>query len=177
MTDTSSSEWFAGFTEQLGEAKVALDSFSRGSARKAADDVGAAFDRAGARIGRALGAAALDGENSFKQLAKVILEEFAKIALNRIFANGGGTNTGSSFFGACAGGGPVNAGGAYLVGENGPEWFAPRQGGEIASPASGGAVNVHFHFAAGADGAAVSRHQGQIAAQVARAVAYGRRNL
>ena len=176
MTDTSNSEWFSGFTEQLGDARAALDAFSRGSARKAADDVGAAFDRAGARIGRALGAAALGGENSFKRLAKVILEEFAKIALDKIFAGAGGTKTSAPVYGARAGGGPVNAGGAYLVGERGPEWFLPRQGGDIAS-AGGGAVNVHFHFAEGADAGAVSRHQGQIAAQVARAVAYGRRNL
>ena len=52
----------------------------------------------------------------------------------------------------------------------------PRQAGEIAANASGG-VNVHFHLAAGADANAITRNQGQIAAAIARAVAYGRRNL
>lgn len=175
MTDPQQSEWFAGFAEQLGEARTALDAFSRGTARKAADDVGIAFERAGDRIGRALGAAASGGENSFKRLAKVILEEFAKIALQQIFSNTGNGQSKTPYYGARAAGGPVNAGGAYLVGENGPELFMPRQGGEVGAPAS--AVNVHFHFAEGSDAASVSRHQGQIAAQVARAVAYGRRNL
>jgi phage-related minor tail protein len=119
----------------------------------------------------------LGGENSFKQLAKTILEEFAKIALKNIFSSIGGAKAMLPFFGARAAGGAVNPGGAYLVGENGPEWFTPRQSGAIAPSASAGAVNVHFHFAEGSDATSVSRHQGQIAAQVARAVAYGRRNL
>jgi hypothetical protein len=38
-------------------------------------------------------------------------------------------------------------------------------------------VSVHFHLGPGADANAIARHQGQIAAAVARAVAYGRRNL
>jgi phage-related minor tail protein len=115
--------------------------------------------------------AALGGEGSFKRMAKTILEELAKIALNQVFGKGG-----LSFFGARAVGGSVNPGGAYLVGERGPEWFTPSSAGQIsAAPSS--AVNVHFHLGAGADANAIARHQGQIAAQVARAVAYGRRNL
>jgi hypothetical protein len=51
----------------------------------------------------------------------------------------------------------------------------PHQAGAIG--ASAGAVSVHFHLGAGADAAGIARHQGQIAAQIARAVAYGRRNL
>ena len=73
-------------------------------------------------------------------------------------------------------GGAVNVGGAYLVGERGPEVFAPRQAGEIAAAWSA-PVSVHFHLGPGADANAIARHQGQIAAAVARAVAYGRRNL
>jgi phage-related minor tail protein len=175
MTDPQTSEWFGDFSEQLAEARSALDVFSRGTARKAADDVGVAFERAGSRIGRALGGAALGGEASFKRLAKVILEEFATIALDKMFAGAGSAKPDVPFYGARAAGGPVNAGGAYLVGERGPELFMPRQGGEIG--VGGGAVNVHFHFAEASDASSVARHQGQIAAQIARAVAYGRRNL
>jgi phage-related minor tail protein len=158
------------FDAKLGEAAAALDAFARGPARRAADDVGASFERAGERIARALGRAATGGETAFKQMAKVILEELARIALDRVF----GAKT--SFFGAKAGGGAVNAGGAYLVGERGPEMFIPRQAGSLAQP-SGGTVSVHFHLGAGADAHAIVRNQGQIAAAVARAVAYGRRNL
>lgn len=36
-----------------------------------------------------------------------------------------------SFGGPRAGGGPVSAGRGYIVGENGPEWFAPNSGGNV----------------------------------------------
>lgn len=170
MTDTSVD--LSGFSAELGAASNALQAFAAGPAKRAADDVSAAFDRAGDRIARALGAAASGGEASFKRLAKVILEELAKIAINKIFSS---STSSGSFFGAKAAGGAVNAGGAYLVGERGPELFVPRQAGDIVQPA--GAVSVHFHLAAGADASVIARHQGQIAAAIARAVAYGRRNL
>jgi phage-related minor tail protein len=169
MTDSKFD--LAGFQAELGGASAALNEFAQGPARRAADEVGAAFDRAGARIAQTLSRAALSGEVSFKRLAKVVLEELARLALSQIFGKGG-----MSFFGAKAGGGSVNAGGAYLVGERGPEMFAPRQSGTI-SPVASAPVSVHFHLGAGADAASIARHQGQIAAQIARAVAYGRRNL
>lgn len=172
MTEESRLE-LAEFQVELGAASAALQAFAQGPARRAANDVGVSFERAGDRIARAMGSAAVGGEAAFKRMAKVILEELAKIALQQIF--GGGAKGGLDFFGARAAGGAVNVGGAYLVGERGPEMFVPRQAGEIV--ASGGAVNVHFHLGADADASAISRHQGQIAAAVARAVAYGRRNL
>lgn len=171
MNDPRSGLDLAGFQIELNAASVALQDFVEGPARRAADDVGASFERAGQRIARALGSAAAGGENAFKRMVKVVLEELAKIALDQVFGRGR-----SPFFGARAMGGAVNAGGAFLVGERGPEMFVPRQSGQIA-PAGGGAVVVHFHLGAGADANAIARHQGQIAAAVARAVSYGRRNL
>jgi phage-related minor tail protein len=173
MIQTETGFELSEFQVELGAASAALQAFAQGPARRAADEVGASFERAGDRIARALGSAANGGEAAFKRMTKVILEELAKIALQEIF--GGGGKGGFNFFGARAAGGPVNVGGAYLVGERGPEMFVPRQAGEVVS--AGGAVNVHFHLGAGADASAVARHQGQIAAAVARAVAYGRRNL
>lgn len=173
MTDENKSFDLGGLQAELGAASVALAEFARGPAKRASDEVGASFERAGARIARALGRAAFDSGASFKHLAKTVLEELAKVALQRIFTQGGGKS--APFFGARASGGPVNIGGAYLVGERGPELFTPRQSGAIG--AGGGAVSVHFHLGAGADANAIARHQGQIAAQIARAVAYGRRNL
>lgn len=164
---------FDSFESELAGASAALTDFSRNQARRAADDVGAAFERAGERIARAMGGAARNGEVSFKRMAKVILEELARLALDRIFTQ---SPKRTPFFGARAAGGSVTAGGAYLVGERGPEVFMPHQSGAIGAP-SGGAVNIHFHLGASADAAAIARHQGQIAAAVARAVAYGRRNL
>ena len=162
------------FQAELGEASVALQAFAQGPAQRAADAVGASFERAGQRIAHALGSAATGGEAAFKRLAKVILEELAKIALQQIFTQTGGGKP--PFFGGKAGGGAINMGGAYLVGERGPEIFVPRGAGEIVAPGAG-AVYVHFHMSSGADASAITKHQGQIAAAIARAVAYGRRNL
>lgn len=173
MTDTPSTFALDEFQVELAGASAALQAFAQGPVRQTADAVGASFERAGDRIARALGSAATDGEAAFKRLAKVVLEELAKIALQRIFTQGGGK---LAFFGGKAAGGNVNAGGAYLVGERGPELFVPRQSGEIAMPGAG-AVNVHFHLPPGADASAITKNQGQIAAAIARAVAYGRRNL
>lgn len=172
MTDTTQFE-LSGFQSELSEASAALKAFAAGPAREAADNVGASFERAGERIATALGRAATGGEAAFKNLVKVALEELARVALNQIFSASGAK---LPFFGAKTAGGAVNAGGAYLVGERGPEVFTPRQAGSISEPGEG-AVSVHFHLGAGADVTAIARHQGQIAASIARAVAYGRRNL
>lgn len=153
----------------LDSARAALEGFAAGPARRAADEIGASFDRAGVRIANALGRAARLGELSFRRMAKSVLEELARLALDRVFGK-------AAFFGARAAGGAVNLGGSYLVGERGPELFTPRQAGHIA-PLGAAPVSVHFHLGAGADAESITRHQGQIAAQIARAVAYGRRNL
>lgn len=174
MDETSNGFDLAGLQSELGAASAALAAFAAGPAQRAAEDVSQSFDRAGARIARAMAGAATGGEAAFKRMVKVILEELAKIALQRIFTSESGAA--KNFYGARAAGGPVAAGGAYLVGERGPELFVPRQAGAIAAQA-GGAVSVHFHLSGGADANAIARHQGQIAAAVARAVAYGRRNL
>jgi hypothetical protein len=173
MNESNTGFDLVGFQADLGAAAASLQEFAQGPAKRAADEVGASFERAGQRIARALASAAVDGESAFKRLAKVILEELARLALDRIFTSAGGK---LPFFGARAAGGPVNVGGAYLVGERGPEVFAPRHAGTIAAPGAG-AVEVHFHLGAGADANTIVRHQGQIAAAIARAVAYGRRNL
>ncbi|MBI3438915.1 MAG: hypothetical protein HY054_09775, partial [Proteobacteria bacterium] len=127
MTDKPDS-LLGDFQAELVSASAALQSFAQGPAKKSAEDIGASFDQAGRRIGAALGRAAAGGENAFKQMAKVILEELAKIALTEFFKTGG---FGLPFFGGKAGGGAVNVGGAYLVGERGPEVFVPRQAGEF----------------------------------------------
>lgn len=80
----------------------------------------------------------------------------------------------SSFGGARADGGPVLGGGAYLVGERGPEVFRPATGGEIG-PASGGGVTVNVAVEGGAP--ALLRSEAQIAQMLARAVSLGARRM
>lgn len=172
MTTTSETFDLSGFGAELTEAQAALRAFVQGPVRESTREIGDAFDKAGARIVRAMARAGGDGAMSMKQLAKIVLEELAKIALGNLLGQSGQS---APFFGARAAGGSVTRGGAYLVGERGPELFTPASSGTILP--AGGAVQVHFHLGAGADAASIARHQGQIAAQIARAVAYGRRNL
>ncbi|MGE3142554.1 MAG: phage tail tape measure C-terminal domain-containing protein [Hyphomonadaceae bacterium] len=175
MTEQTPSPDLSDFAFELAGAQAALDAFARGPAQKAANDVADAFTRAGARIGDSLARAGADGEAAFKQLAKTVLEELAKLALERLFTQGGGAGL-LNFFGARAAGGNVTPGGAYLVGERGPELFTPNTSGVISNT-SAAPIEIHFHLGAGADGPSIARSQAQIAASVARAVAYGRRNL
>jgi Lambda phage tail tape-measure protein (Tape_meas_lam_C) len=133
------------FQAELNTASAALQDFAQGPARRAADEVGASFERAGERIARALGAAALGGETAFKRMVKTVLEELAKIALEQVLGRGGGSRL------------------SFSGGEG---------GGKSAAP-----VIVNFLMGAGGDANGIARHQGQIAAAIARAVAYGARNL
>lgn len=90
----------------------------------------------------------LDG--LLKNFLQVIQRMIAEAAAARIFdalGFGGKTNPlsgalNSLFGGARASGGPVSAGKAYLVGENGPELFAPGASGAIIPNAAGGSVNI-----------------------------------
>ena len=142
----------------LGAAGASLRAFADGAARQASEDVGASFERAGERIARALTQAGASGEASFKKLAQVALEELAKIVVSDVF-NLPGESTGNSQ--ARAGSSLNDAFGAFF--DSG--------GATSAAP-----VTVNFHMS-GADASTVQRNSNQIAAQVARAVALGRRNL
>lgn len=73
----------------------------------------------------------------FKNIANQIIADLLRIAIQKAIvgplANAlfGGQGGGLSIDGARAQGGPVLAGGTYLVGENGPELFRPSSGGSI----------------------------------------------
>ena len=59
----------------------------------------------------------------------------------------------SKIDGARAAGGPVKAGGSYLVGENGPELFSPNSSGNITPNGAGSTVNITVNAGMGANGA------------------------
>jgi len=81
---------------------------------------------------------------------------------------------GGMFGGARADGGPVSSGGAYLVGERGPEVFRPA-GARTIESAGGTPVTVNVRVDGGAP--ALLRSRAQIAQILARAVALGARRL
>lgn len=99
-----------------------------------------------------------DGEDAFKRFADYAVDQLLRIAaqmalfkgLELLFAGstGGigkvlGGLFAESFGGARAHGGPVSSGKSYLVGEQGPELFTPKQSGNI-TPNGGAAVSFDF---------------------------------
>ena len=79
----------------------------------------------------------------------------------------------SDLVGARAAGGPVNAGGAYLVGERGPEMFIPNSGGSIASAGMAPPVTININMPTGAGLNDAKRSSAQVSAALARAVYRG----
>lgn len=172
MTDTP----LSGLTQQANEAAVALQAL-KGPAEETAASIEAAFGKAGESLARSLSRAAKDGEISLNELASALIS-----ALN---AAGGTSSSGSlsavlgevfsglsGFAGARADGGPVTAGGAYLVGERGPEWFRPATSGQIDA-GTGPTVHLTLNLSGGQD--SLVRSETQIATALQRAVRLGMR--
>jgi phage-related minor tail protein len=166
------------FEPSLTDAATALDAFARGPAQDTADFIGDAFSKAGKRISSSLGEAARTGEISVKGLAAAILRDLSNLAIERFVIGPINNVLGSILkttpsFGARAAGGPVNAGGAYLVGERGPELFVPNSGGTIGGVGSGPPVTIHINMPSGASLNDAKRSSAQVSAALARAVHRG----
>ena len=160
---------------RAAEAGAALEAL-KAPAQDAADAIEEAFGRAGDSLTRSLARAAADGEVSLAELARAVLN-----AVNAAGGSQGGGLSGaiqatmSSFGGARADGGPVLGGGAYLVGERGPEVFRPTRGGEIGPVSGSGGVTVNVAVDGGAS--ALLRSEAQIAQMLARVVSLGARRM
>ncbi|WP_125256387.1 phage tail tape measure protein [Brevundimonas fluminis] len=167
MTDA-----FGDIPRRTAEAQAALEAL-REPAERTAGAIEAAFGRAGERLAGSLARAAADGEITLQELARAVLG-----AVNAAAGAGLGQAitqaVGGLFRGSRADGGPVSAGGAYLVGERGPEVFRPSTGGEIG-PAAAAPVTVNVTVQGGAE--TLLRSEAQVAQALARAVALGARRL
>jgi phage-related minor tail protein len=171
----------SGVPGDAAEAAAALEAL-REPARRAAGAIDDAFAKAGASLARSLGRAAADGKVSMAELAQAVLS--AVEAAARSGAGGGslaqalGAALGGGFGGARADGGPVSGGGAYLVGERGPEVFRPAGAGSVEPLGSGGGGTTINLTVQGERGAAMlHRSEAQIAQALARAVSLGARRL
>lgn len=155
---------------KAAQAAAALETL-KAPAERAARSIDDAFTRAGASLARSLARAAADGQVSLGELARAVLGA-AGTALK-----GGLTEAlTKSFSGARADGGPVLSGGAYLVGERGPELFRPTSAGNIESAGSGGGVSVTVNVQGG-EVSGLVRSDAQLAQALARAVSLGARRL
>jgi Lambda phage tail tape-measure protein (Tape_meas_lam_C) len=144
----------------------------------AADSLSASFKRASRDIANALNDAATSGELSMKKLANSILRDLSNIAISQYVTKPLENIISSAIgaipnYGARAGGGAVNVGGAYLVGENGPEYFVPKTAGNIETTLSS-PINIHINMAQGSNLGDVKKSANQVAIALARAVDMGR---
>ena len=175
MTDSFRPDGIDAVPVKAAEAAAALEALKE-PAERAAASIEDAFGRAGESLTRSLTRAAADGEVTLADLARAVLN-----AVNAAAGSGGKGGLSdaiaavmSGFGGARAEGGPVLGGGAYLVGERGPEVFRPAMGGEIG-PVGGGGVTVNVAVDGGTP--ALLRSEAQIAQMLARAVSLGARRL
>jgi phage-related minor tail protein len=170
-----------GLSAQTAQAAAALEAL-KGPAQSAAKTIDEAFSRAGESLAKSLTRAAADGRISLEELARAVLD-----AVNAAAGIGAGGKSGAgladllskvlaqSFSGARADGGPVSAGGAYLVGERGPELFRPQTSGVIEASGQGGGMTVNIAVSPSDGG--LLRSEAQLAQALARAVSLGARKL
>ncbi|WP_421792255.1 phage tail tape measure C-terminal domain-containing protein [Hyphobacterium sp.] len=170
-------------TERIEEEAVragnALLRLAEGPAQQAADVMSEAFDRAGNRIESALSRAARSGEFSFSAMADAILRDLSRLATERFIQAPidsllGQIGSQLPFLGARAEGGPVQSGGAYLVGERGPELFVPGTTGQIGTT---NPINISIRFEGSAKPSQLRQTETQIATALARAVRKGAARL
>ncbi len=176
MTDDYRPDELDGVPAKAAEAAAALEAL-REPAERAASSIEDAFSRAGASLTRSLARAVADGEVSLAELARAVIA-----AVGAGVGGSGGLGSAiaqavagaAGFGGARAEGGPVLGGGAYLVGERGPEVFRPAGAGVI-EPTKGAGVVVNVSVDGGAP--ALLRSEAQIAQALARAATLGARRL
>src|SRR5690606_28210580 len=178
MSDSFRPDGVDAVPVKAAEAAAALEAL-REPAERAAASIEDAFGRAGASLTRSLARAAADGQVTLAELARAVLNAVNAAAGVR----GGGGLSGAiaaamgGFGGARADGGPVLGGGAYLVGERGPEVFRPAGAGTVepmgGPSGSGPWVTVNVTVDGGAEG--LLRSETQIARMLARATALGAR--
>lgn len=151
---------------RAAEAAASLEAL-KAPAERAARSIDEAFARAGSSLARSLARAASDGQVSLGELARAVLGA-AGAGLSQALSK--------SFSGARADGGPVLSGGAYLVGERGPEVFRPHGAGTIEPVGATGGISVTVNVQGG-EASGLIRSDAQIAQALARAVSLGARRL
>lgn len=166
------------FENEMNYAGNLLQDFAKTTAGSAAEMMANSFELAGNRISSSLAKAARSGEISIKGLAQSILRDLSNIGINKFITKPIDGLIDSilksvPMYGARASGGIVNQGGAYLVGENGPELFVPRVGGSVENQNFGVPINIHINMASNSQLADVKRSSAQISAALARAVQKG----
>src|SRR3954471_11058804 len=137
---------FSGVDAALAGVAKALDAFAKGPVTDSATQIERAVSGSFNAIADTIARAVLSGKASMDSLVNAILADFDRIAVKDFVAKpveGLLSSLLSSLLpigGARASGGPVDAGLAYLVGEQGPELFVPQGAGAILPNAANAAA-------------------------------------
>ncbi|MDE2182891.1 MAG: phage tail tape measure protein [Alphaproteobacteria bacterium] len=168
----------------LDEAAQALSEFVNGPVASAARSIDEAVTRSFRSVESTIARAALSGKASMDQLVDSILRDFDRVATSQFIVKpvesvinslaGSLLSSLVPLAGARASGGPVSAGAAYLVGEEGPELFVPQTGGAIAPFAARPSITLNV---TARDAQSFLKSETQLAAMLSRALARGQRNL
>jgi phage-related minor tail protein len=185
MTTVSVNADFSGVDGALAGVAKSLDAFAKGPVTDSANLIERAVTGSFNAVADTIARAVLSGKASMDSLVNAMLADFDRIAVKDFIAKpieGVLSSLASSLLpigGARASGGPVDAGLAYLVGEQGPELFVPQAGGSIV-PNGGvaGAARPQIVLNVNArDAQSFLKSETQIAAMLSRALARGQRNL
>ena len=181
MIDSATSPLSADVSAGLNAAAKSLAEFVGGPVADATKAIDEAVSRSFRSVENTIARAALSGKMSIGKLVDSILADFDRITTSQFIVRPieGVISTLIAsllpILGARAGGGPVDAGGAYLVGEQGPELFVPSSSGVIA-PNAQSRPSITLNVQA-RDAQSFLKSETQIAAMLSRALARGQRNL
>ena len=113
------------------------------------------FDDAGQILATGFEDAILSGQK-LSEVLRAIGQDLVRLVFSNMITQPLAKGIGTILSGMRAEGGPVNAGGAYVVGEEGPELFVPRSSGSIvpngamsSSGGGSGGVTGNYNIAAG----------------------------
>jgi phage-related minor tail protein len=166
----------------LARAAKAFTDFANGPVASATKSIDDAVTRSFRSVENTIARAVLSGKTSIGQLVDAILADFDRVATSQFIIKPIESVVGSlissllPISGARASGGPVDAGGAYLVGEQGPELFVPSSNGAIAPNAAPARPSITLNVQA-RDAQSFLKSETQIAAMLSRALARGQRNM
>jgi phage-related minor tail protein len=175
---------FSGVDAALTAVAKSLDAFAKGPVTDSASLIERAVTGSFNSIADTIARAVLSGKASMESLVNAILADFDRISVKDFIGKPIESVLSSLISsvlpigGARATGGPVDAGLAYVVGEQGPELFVPQGAGSImpngaAAPARPQIVlNVNAR-----DAQSFLKSETQVAAMLSRALARGQRNL
>ena len=165
----------------LARAAKAFTDFAGGPVASATKTIDDAVTRSFRSMESTIARAVLSGKTSIGQLVDSILADFDRVATSQFIIKPVEGVIGSlissllPISGARASGGPVDAGNAYLVGEQGPELFMPSSSGAIA-PNAAMRPSITLNVQA-RDAQSFLKSETQIAAMMSRALARGQRNM